>query len=104
MVVDIGRLGSAFQVFRLLEVLDGRVLRVRRSMRVDCKEFFEGSCVFSREYSSMSLNFFSGLFFCLRLQTADEIAKLHGSKLEDWQVKAFRGMIDKFVKRQGGIR
>lgn len=36
-------------------------------------------------------------------QNADEIAKLHGSKLEDWQIKAFRGMLEKFGNRQGRV-
>ncbi|CAM9616350.1 unnamed protein product, partial [Ectocarpus sp. 8 AP-2014] len=43
------------------------------------------------------------IYHCFFNKTADEIAKLHGSKLEDWQVKAFRGMIEKFAKRQGRI-
>ncbi|CAM9732911.1 unnamed protein product, partial [Ectocarpus sp. 13 AM-2016] len=44
------------------------------------------------------------IYHCFINKTADEIAKLHGSKLEDWQVKTFRGMIEKFAKRQGRIR
>ncbi|CAN0454275.1 unnamed protein product, partial [Ectocarpus sp. 12 AP-2014] len=44
------------------------------------------------------------IYHCFINKTADEIAKLHGSKLEDWQVKAFRSMIEKFAKRQGRIR
>ncbi len=34
------------------------------------------------------------------LQTADEIAKLHGSRLEDWQIKVFRGIIEKIAERR----
>ncbi|CBN77844.1 expressed unknown protein [Ectocarpus siliculosus] len=40
------------------------------------------------------------IYHCFINKTADEIAKLHGSKLEDWQVKAFRGMIEKFAKSE----
>jgi len=33
------------------------------------------------------------------LQTADEVAKLHGSRLEDWQIKIFRGIIETIAER-----
>ncbi|CAN0167158.1 unnamed protein product, partial [Scytosiphon promiscuus] len=36
------------------------------------------------------------IYHCFINKTADEIAKLHGSKLEDWQIKVFRGMLEKF--------
>ncbi|CAM9716036.1 unnamed protein product [Pylaiella littoralis] len=40
------------------------------------------------------------LYHCFVNKNADEIAKLHGSKLEDWQVQAFRSMLEKFGKSE----
>eukprot|EP00903_Cladosiphon_okamuranus_P018615 g17135.t1 len=36
------------------------------------------------------------IYHCFVNKTADEIAKLHGSKLTDWQIKVFKGILEKF--------
>eukprot|EP00752_Nemacystus_decipiens_P002766 g2584.t1 len=42
------------------------------------------------------------IYHCFVNKTADEIAKLHGSKLADWQIKVFRGIIEKFGSSDEG--